>query len=90
MRTCDVSAFTLIEMLVVLAIVGVLAGMTLPVLKGLGKGNIKAAAVRQLQDDLMYARLKAMSGRTEVYVAFMPDHDYITDLQTQNTGENYP
>lgn len=86
----SVTAFTLIEMLLVLAIIGILAGMTLPALKNLGKGNLKAAAVRQLMDDLSYARLKAMSGRTEVYLAFMPDHDYLVNLRAQNAEENFP
>ncbi len=65
-------AFTLIEMLVVLGIIGILIGMTLPSFKDLGKGSTIDAASRQLMDDLMYARLKAISGRTTVYVVFFP------------------
>jgi prepilin-type N-terminal cleavage/methylation domain-containing protein len=71
-------AFTLIEMLVVLGIIGVLAAMTLPSFKKAGKGNVTETATRQLLDDLGYARLKAISGRTKVYVVFVPDYNWFT------------
>jgi prepilin-type N-terminal cleavage/methylation domain-containing protein len=68
------AAFTLVEMLVVLGIIGVLAAMTVPSFTKAGKkGDALESATRQLQDDLAYARLKAMSGRTKVYVVFLPD-----------------
>lgn len=69
-------AFTLVEMLVVLGIIGVLAAMTIPSFKNAGKGNALESATRQLQDDLAFARLKAMSGRTKVYVVFAPDYNW--------------
>jgi prepilin-type N-terminal cleavage/methylation domain-containing protein len=78
-------AFTLIEMLVVLAIMGMIVAMALPKISGLGKGNIAAAATRKLMDDLMYARLKAISGRTKVYVMFMPEYRYLSFGRAQGS-----
>lgn len=73
-------AFTLIEMLVVLGIIGILVGLTLPSFMGANKGNAKSAAMRKLMDDMMYARLKAIGGRN-VYVAFMPSYSLLTSLR---------
>lgn len=66
-------AFTLIELLVVMAVIGILAAIGLPALKGMGASNDVGAAIRQLMDDLSYARLKAMNERTTVYVVFVSD-----------------
>ncbi len=77
-------AFTLIEMLVVLGIIGVLAAMTLPSFKKAGKGNLTESASRQLLDDLAYARLKALGTRTPVYVVFSPDLAWFGALSPAN------
>src|SRR6266571_3312544 len=66
------AAFTLIELLVVMAIIGLLAAVGLPALKGFGKGTGIAGAQRQLLDDLALARLRAISGRTTIYMVFVP------------------
>jgi prepilin-type N-terminal cleavage/methylation domain-containing protein len=70
-------AFSLIELLVVMAIIGVLAAIGLPALRGLSGSNDIAAANRQLLDDLSYARFKAINERTTVYVVFM-SHDILS------------
>ena len=65
-------AFTLIEMLTVVAIIGIIAGFSIPVLKNFGQANVGVSASRQLLDDIGRARQLAMSQRTTVYMVFVP------------------
>jgi len=59
-------------MLVVIAILGLLAGLAVPALKSLGKSNVNASAARQLLDDVARARQLALANRTTVYMVFVP------------------
>lgn len=64
-------AFTLLELLVVLAIIGLLAALTAPVLKNF-RPNYTASATGQLMDALARGRQLALSQRTTVYMVFVP------------------
>ncbi len=64
-------AFSLIELLVVISIIGIMAAIGIPAMKGMGATNDISAATRQLLDDLSYARIKAINERTTVYVVFV-------------------
>lgn len=66
------SGITLMELLVVLAIIGLLAALSLPAMKGIGKANVLTSATRQMLDDLALARQLAINNRTPVYVVFVP------------------
>ena len=65
-------AFTLTELLVVISIIGLLAGLAVPAIKNLGKSNLQVSATRQLVDDIARARQLAVSQRTTVYMVFVP------------------
>jgi len=66
------AAFSLMEMLVVLAIIGILAAIALPAIKGLNKSNTIGSASQQLIADLALARQTAIRERTTVHVIFVP------------------
>ena len=88
-------AFTLIEMLMVLAIIGLLTGLTLPFLKGLSRSNTIGAAARQLLDDVEYARHRAIAGHTTVFMIFLPpvnanEAAVYSPLNTPNDPQYHP
>ena len=79
-------AFTLLELLTVIAIMGILAAIALPSLRSL-KPNSKVAATRQLLDAVGRARQLAMSQRTTVYMVFVSTNFY-TDSATSSWTPN--
>jgi prepilin-type N-terminal cleavage/methylation domain-containing protein len=77
-------AFTLLELLTVIAIMGIIAAISLPTLRGL-KPNAKVAATRQLLDAVGRARQLAISQRTTVYMVFVP-LNFFSGLTGTNWG----
>jgi prepilin-type N-terminal cleavage/methylation domain-containing protein len=73
-RPIFVRAFTLIEMIVVLAIIGMILALSLPHFRHMNEGRAMEGAVRQLLDDLAFARQTAIATRSTVAMVFVsPD-----------------
>jgi prepilin-type N-terminal cleavage/methylation domain-containing protein len=64
-------AYTLLELLTVITIMGLIAGLAAPTLRAL-KPNAKVAATRELLDAVSRARQLAISQRTTVFMVFVP------------------
>ena len=65
-------AFTLVEMLVVIAIAGVLMSIALPGIKKLRRQDPLSLGAQQMLDDLEWARIHAMARGADVYMVFFP------------------
>ena len=79
----------MIEMLVVIAIIGILAAVSMPTISQWGKGNVMLASTRQMLDDVQRARQYAISQRTTVYMVFCPAN-FWTDVNYSTTTNVLP
>lgn len=71
--------FTVLEFMVVLAVIAVMAAMAFPYIRPyLARSRLDGAA-RQVLSDLMAARRKAVTLNRTVKVAFSGDHEYRMD-----------
>ena len=70
------AGFTAMELIIVMAIFGILAAIAVPNMIGqMPKYRLKGAA-RQVMGDLMWARMEAVSQKNEFRVFFISDHEY--------------
>jgi len=75
-------AFTLIELLTVIAIIGILAALLAGSVRGWLKGDATVAATRQMLDDCARARQLAISERSTVYMVFIPTNFWTDPFKT--------
>jgi type IV fimbrial biogenesis protein FimT len=84
------TGFTLVELIVLSAIIAILASMTAPIyLSYIPRARLKGA-VRMVMVDLMAARMKAIKLNTRTQVFFINEHQYVIcdDANHDKTVEN--
>lgn len=79
--------FTAMELIIVMAILGILAAIAVPNMIGqMPKYRLKGAA-RQVMGDLMWARMQAVGQKNEFRVFFINDHEYKILDDDNNDGK---
>jgi type IV fimbrial biogenesis protein FimT len=78
--------FSLIEIIVVVAILAVSAGVAIPVYIGMKPSIRLSGATRQIMGDLMWARMQAISQNNEFKIFFLDNHRYTILDDDDNDG----
>ena len=78
--------FSLIEMLIVLFILAILAGVTIPIYIGMKPSMRLSGATRQIMGDLMCARMQSISQNNKFKIFFLADNHRYT-LLDDDTGD---
>lgn len=81
-------AFTLLELLVVISIIGILAALSVPAIKEIGQVNLQAGATQQMLDGVARARQLAISRHTTVYMVFVPQNFFNLPYRLSPGGGN--
>jgi type IV fimbrial biogenesis protein FimT len=79
--------FTTLEIVIVVAILGIVGAIAIPNMIGqMEKYRLKGAA-RRVMGDLMWARMEAVSQKNEFKVFFVSDHEYKILDDDDNDGK---
>lgn len=78
--------FSLIELIVVMAIMGIAAGIAVPVYNNMKPQIRLNGAARQVMGDLMWARMRAISQNNEFKIFFLDNHRYQILDDDDNNG----
>lgn len=78
--------FSLIELIVVMAIMGIAAGIAVPVYNNMKPQIRLNGAARQVMGDLMWARMRAISQNNEFKIFFLDNHRYRILDDDDNNG----
>ncbi|KKO19984.1 MAG: hypothetical protein DCC43_14720 [Candidatus Brocadia sp.] len=78
--------FSLLEMIIVLAIISVLAGTTISVYITMKPVLRLSGATRQIMGDLMWARMQAISQNNEFKIIYNNNHQYSILDDDNNNG----
>lgn len=80
--------FSLIEIIVAIAIIATLTGIAIPVYIGMKPSIQLSGATRQIMGDLMWARMQAISQNNEFKIFFLADNHRYTILDDDNNDGN--
>jgi len=82
------AAFTLIEMLVVMALMALMIGVGVSSFYGMGEGSALTGAVNEFQAAMVYARQQAILQRSDIRVFFDKDSNtgWSYEVWTQTNG----